>query len=386
MPRCSTLAIHFAATAAAFAQAELPEWAQPIPTTDNAALYYWQAFALLPRWTKAQQAIVDQPEAAPLDSDDAKEAFAASHPAMQAVHRAGALLRCEWGTNWDAGPTIEQPHIARARELARLARFRVMFQEAQGQLDRAVDDGLAICRMARHMTRSGNIDGLIGGANDAVGTYTLALLVPRLSPDQLRGLARRHAALPKAGALRDVVVFEKRLSAGWFTRMVSAGRTAEVIAALNSPLFAADKDAVSRLQEEMRSRPEALAERLKRTAADFDAAAEMIDLAPDEFDKRWQELALRASADTPSLTLLVLPGLEQLRANWRRIQVRHAMLQAGIAYRLMGDEGLERHPDPTVDKPFQMQSTSTGFELRSHLPLFGNGPMFIRFGQPAPAK
>src|SRR5436190_6690171 len=127
---CSTLAlasIVFAGTAT-FAEADLPEWAQPIPTTDNAALFYWQAFALTPPWTKAQAAIVDQPETAMLDSDDAREAFAASHPAMKAVHRASALLRCEWGTNWDAGPTIEQPVIARARELARLARFRVMFQ------------------------------------------------------------------------------------------------------------------------------------------------------------------------------------------------------------------------------------------------------------------
>ena len=68
-----------------------------------------------------------------------------------------------------------------------------------------------------------------------------------------------------------------------------------------------------------------------------------------------------------------------------RMQVRQAMLQAGIAWRLEGEAGLAKHPDPTAKQPFLLKksesSPETRFDLFGHHPL-GTGLVVLRFDGP----
>ena len=95
---------------------------------DNAALRYWLAFAVMPQWTPEQDAIVANWEVAALDGT-AKAVLDQGAEALDLLQRAGELKQCDWGLVAD-GPQTLMPHLAKARQLARLAALRIRYRIA----------------------------------------------------------------------------------------------------------------------------------------------------------------------------------------------------------------------------------------------------------------
>ena len=79
---------------------------------DNAALQYWQAFALLPTLDQDQKRILEDWNTVPLD-DAVRKLLASSRSTLMYAHRAAKLRRCDWGLDYRDGISLHLPHLAR---------------------------------------------------------------------------------------------------------------------------------------------------------------------------------------------------------------------------------------------------------------------------------
>jgi hypothetical protein len=116
----------------------------------NAALQYWQAFALLP----------------PIDVDQAKRLEnwqdIAHEPAIQKLVddfgpsreyllRASRRPACDWGLDYHDGEFLQLPYLGKARILARMAALHARREFEHGRWASGVEDIQALFQMSRHL-------------------------------------------------------------------------------------------------------------------------------------------------------------------------------------------------------------------------------------------
>src|SRR5215210_158999 len=120
------------------------------PVSNNAALQYWQAFAMLPALDAKQEKLLENWSEAPLD-DAVSKLLDQSHPSLMFLHRAAKLQRCDWGLDYDDGISMLLPHLTKARVLSRLAALdaRRAFEAHQG--DRAREDAFGMVALAHQV-------------------------------------------------------------------------------------------------------------------------------------------------------------------------------------------------------------------------------------------
>ena len=87
----------------------------------NAALQYWQAFAQMPPLDTVRQKLLDDWKTVRLDDPDVQKLLAESHASMKYLWRAAKLKQCDWGLDYNDGISMMLPHLAKSRDLARLA-------------------------------------------------------------------------------------------------------------------------------------------------------------------------------------------------------------------------------------------------------------------------
>src|SRR5439155_12326489 len=114
----------------------------------NAALKYWQAFTQM-NFTKEQEKLLEEWSKAPLDAATDKLLDSAKM-ALLYLHRGAKLDACDWGLDYEDGPGLLLPHLAKSRALTRLAALHACREFAQGRAPAAVDDALAALALARH--------------------------------------------------------------------------------------------------------------------------------------------------------------------------------------------------------------------------------------------
>jgi hypothetical protein len=131
----------------------------------NAALRYWQAFALM------QDVPTSEADARELDSivkgelpwDEAKfgTLIDRNAEALATMRRATELPICDWGLDLDLGPAAPVAHIAKARALARLNALAGIRLASQGNQRQAVDTWLNGFRFAQHLSQDGTMVGVL---------------------------------------------------------------------------------------------------------------------------------------------------------------------------------------------------------------------------------
>jgi hypothetical protein len=150
----SALLIFLAATSA-------PAQTKRIAETRNAALRYWQAFAELqdPPADKATTELLEKTAAGDAAWDEAKlgPILDKNEDAILAMQRATKLPECDWGLEYERGPSASIAYVPRARVLARLNTLYGMRMAARGKTQEAIDAWLTGIRFAQHLTRGGGL-------------------------------------------------------------------------------------------------------------------------------------------------------------------------------------------------------------------------------------
>jgi hypothetical protein len=268
-------------------------------TVPNAAVIYWQAFALLPaplvEPQKAKyEAAVANP-AAPV-ADDLKPIVASFAGSLAELHRAARVAACDWTLDYEAGAECCLPHLEKARALSKAALLRARLGFATGKTDEAVADVVAVLKLARDCGSSPVlISLLVDAAIEKSATEVLEVNLARLSPEQLDRLAKAIDALPATPSVADCIRHEGKMFGDWMARVIDAEAAkvadpkagGKVLAAL-FPLVPADDEAERRKLFDLLSVAD-VRESLRLARADYEQAAAIADLPAAERRSRWAD-------------------------------------------------------------------------------------------------
>jgi len=350
----------------------------PAPAA-NAALQYWLAFAVLPVLNDEEDALVAQFATAPID-EKVEKVVSRSETALRLMHRGAALRHCDWGLNLEAdGPGTMLPHLAKARQLCRLACLRARWRFERGEDQAAFDDLTAVFRLARHLEQDSILIGILVRIALERGAITVAAArLPRAKPEALRAFRDAIGALPPTATMKDAIEAERRFCLGWIRRKFDETGPKKGLAAL-LVLMGKDEDAKAVLKA-TGGTEEGLRKFLDEADAFYTELADLQPLTRDEFEpavRAFEEKVEKAN----HLIKMLVPAVGRSWYSEAAARTKLAMLKAAIDVALEGKAALEKHKDPYGDGPFGYKALrGKAFELRSRLVVPKKGPVVLRVG------
>jgi len=370
-----TLMLTVVMLAPSFAIAESP--AGKTDLWPNAALQYWQAFALMPNFDKDEEKIIDEWKTVPLN-EAAMKLINSSYGSIQFLNRAAKMSRCDWGLDYDDGISLILVHLNKARNLAKLAALHARYHFEQGHWVVGREIATSLMVMARHVSRDPVMIGQLvrymieGEVIDLVAPY-----VPQLKADPAK-IAALYESMPKAVTLTQVVLNEKQHMTSSIIKQLKEidqrknGNWRELwdkmLDGPNTP------DALKRFET-----LDQLVKQLEALGPVYDELASLLTLPKEQFDAQYPAFKEKTKAAHPLATIL-LPAMDKVVAKERRHQARMAMLMAGIAVAQGGPDKLKDTKDPFGTGPFEYRGLDKGFELKSKLQVDGQ-PVTLVVGQ-----
>jgi hypothetical protein len=343
------------------------------PVSDNAALQYWQAFAMLPALDAEQEKLLEECLTAPLD-DATTALLDKSRPSLMFLHRAAKLRNCDWGFDYRDGISLYLPHLAKARTLARIAVLDARRAFEKGPSSAARDDAFGIVALARQVGGDHTlVSMLVCYALENQMIDLVAPQVPKLGADYADAVAM-FKTLPPSPRLDHAVMCERRLMASILRQLNEAearrpGGWREVWQNTTGPDTPESLENIDSLAK--------LTQLLEDFQSTYDELGQLVMLPHAEFDAKYPEFVERARAANPMAELL-LPAMDKVAAAQRKTEVRMAMLLASIAVAEGGPEKLADLKDPFGDGPFTYRELPGGFELSSKLEADGK-PVTVKF-------
>jgi len=335
------------------------------PAADNAALFYWRAFAAMPNLDEKQEtALRDAAQKPDPVSEAAAKILTQGNSAMRELHRGAKCSRCVWATPLEDGAETLLPHCGKARQLARLACARARLNFQQGRPAAAIDDLADVMTLGRHLATDGLlVSVLVDYAVERLAVETAARHLGDLQPAQLQEFAARLDRLPPATTMHRAMEIEKECLLEPFIRDLSGPEGKEKAISLLKSL--GDEKDPNRKALRGFSR-EQLLEGLKALPPVYDKIAVMMDRPPAEM-KSVESLLAGVSPAARALGMGLLPAAVACRTHEVIHQTRRAMFEAPLAVVRGGPEQLkaEAWKDPYAGGPFSYEKTAPGFRLTS---------------------
>jgi hypothetical protein len=265
------------------------------------------------------------------DSREAEALLDQGRAALEALRRAAACPRCDWGPN----KTLELPlaDFSAARRLAVLAALRADRAVRGGDLGAALDDLLAVMALGRHLGQGLYLCGMAGFPMEDLAGDRLQGLLDKLDRETCRDLAARLDALPPlpdlAAAVRAEQDYFRASSRDWLAALDEA----EVGPAVRAQ-FGESAEEMLRASGGSKARLLALADETLRAFDRLVSAAEghTAELA-----------ALREAAPGNPLLADVLHSFDRVRPLWQRFQAQAHQLADRVAAAAQG-AGADRGP------------------------------------------
>jgi hypothetical protein len=358
------------------AMAQAPD--APHDLAANAALKYWQAFALMPPLDADQEKLLAEWNKVPLDAA-ALKLIAASGESRLYLHRGAKIPRCDWSLDYEDGMGLLLPYLAKARDLARLTALHARHEFEQGHWESGADDATDILALARHVGSEPTMLCIL--VRYLIESTAIDLLAPHLP--ELRAVSPRivssYEALPAGATFEQAyLTMEKRYAIGWLARRL---REAEA----RKPGGWRDAWNAAFVEEEGRDFAKTIGsgEQAIKMVEDLlpvcDQLARLVALPREEFEAQYPAFKAKTKAAHP-LAGLILTAPDRVLATAHRNQARMAMLKAAMAIVEGGPDRLKGIKDPFGDGPFEYRALDGGFELKSKL-LFQGQPVTLIVGR-----
>jgi len=339
----------------------------------NAALYYWQAFATLPKFSEAENKIIGDSLVAPLN-ETARKILAESEYSLSMLHRGTALKHCDWGINFEEdGVHVLLPHVAASRVLTSLAclRARERFQTGQNP-DGAIDDLLAAMVLGRHISVDGSLISVLVGYNIEYRVIeTLGVELPSLDRKKVSDLKTQFDAMPPFGTQASALLACEKVTLEWFIRKVKETKDKEGLQTFLSWVGISEegdsdlKSKAATFLKECGGTAEGVVKFAEEALPAYDVVAKILDLPLDEFEKGFKVESIKY-AGNPVYNVF-FPALSKSRQARVRSDVRRSLFSAALAVTLAGQDALKNHLDPVGGGRFDFTPFKAGFELRSKM-------------------
>jgi hypothetical protein len=356
----------------------------------NAAMKYWQAFALLPALDKDEEKLLEQWNKVPLDAA-ALKLIETSRESRDYLHRGAMAPRCDWSLDFEDGIFLRLPHLSKSLTLARLAALHARREFEQGRGEAGWRDVTDLLALARHVAVVPvMIEQMVGYVIEATAIHAAAPYLPGLKSVLPEAASAALGALPPGPTLQQMVLAEKQLGPVWLIRELKEaerrkpGSWRDVWDRVSEVVSGGAGAPESRDREVLRSVKsfEQLIMMLEGLNVFYDHVATLSALPWTEFDAQFPEFAERAKAAN-ALAALNLPNKDKFVSAERRARTRMAMFRAAVSVVQGGTDRLQDVKDPFGDGPFEYRALGEGFELRSKS-LFQGKPVTLTVGRRAP--
>lgn len=371
-----SLALALPGASSTAAEAPTPDAGHAPPA--NAALQYWQAFALMPSLDKNQEKRLEDWNKVPLDGATL-ELIATFEESRLYLLRGAKLRNCDWGLDYEDGMGLLLPYLAKARDVARLAALHARHEIEQGHVEAGAEDATAILALARHVGSDPIVISiLVRYMIEATAIDLVASSLPELqtlAPE----IVSAYEALPAGATFQSAyLTMEKEHTIRWLVKKLRDAEARKKGAWREVWKNATDRpgglDAINRV--DTIEQAVKLTEDLLPVCDDL---ATLVALPGEEFDARYPEFKKTTKAAHP-LAGYFLTTPDTILATQRRNQARMELLKAAIAVVRGGSDKLKDIKDPFGAGPFEYRPLDKGFELKSKL-LFHDQPVTLTVGQ-----
>ena len=341
--------------------------AAPQRNNCEAAVEYWQGFSLIPPMDDARQKIMSNVDTVPLDPA-ARKLIEDSAPALTQLHRGSACGNCDWNLHAEDGYRMLMPHLAKGRELARLAFLRARQQIEQHQFGPAAQDVCDALVLSRRLGADAvAIAVLVDDNVEQTAVDTIGPHLRQLDANALTVLSQRLGQLPAGPTLLDSLRVERQIGLEvLITQLNTAPATDDWRQRLTESMgIGGPENPEPDAQNQLRAvqSPQQLAQQLARLRPIYDLFPDALKLPEDQAHARLAEI--RQQVKAIPLGAYVVTDYSRFYDKHMAAQTRLAMVRAAVEVVRGGRDQLKNIPDPATGQPFEYQAAGKGFELRS---------------------
>lgn len=343
-------------------QSESPA-TRPEATAGNAALQYWQAFALIPPpEVLTPQMLVDWNKVAL--NGTVKKAVESSDNSLYFMHRAMKFDACEWGLADELGAEMPLPHLSKSRELGRVALLRARVRLEEGDANGAIDDAIATLWLSRSVGRDRwMISRLVQISIEGSVVGFVAANLDRFPEPALRKWEEAVARAPEARKLSAILLDESDLVLAPLKEAITGD--AETTWKRWETILG--KESAARLKKELKGDPAQLKAAVDEAAKLWRELAGASDRPYTDAEARELAEVQKRAGESNALVKLFAPSISVPNQAIAAMTTKQQMLHAAIVRRLDGVAAFERVHDPFGDGPFERVPEPGGYALRSKL-------------------
>ena len=349
------------------------------PLDNNAALSYWQGFALMPPMddpTRQRMASIMRGDSSV--DDDMRKLVAASENSLDFLYRGANIESCGWGLAYETGPYAYLPHLGKARELSRVALIRARIRFDAGQAEEGMKDTIAAIQLARHAGQDGVvvlINVLVGYAIESEAIETIVDSLQHLNQQQRNEFETRINQFQPTDDMKAALRGERDVFLGWLIREIESDRSRDRILEL-----ASESTEPATIAQVKQASPEQLLNWSKAMGELYDAVINAIGQTDESIETAKKlEAHIDQQISINPLAKMFLPAFGQARLAGKRYVTKRAQLSAAFALFRSGPSALdgEAFRDPFGDGPFQLKRLDDGAELISDL-KHGDNPIKLQ--------
>lgn len=194
-------------------------FASPAKVT-NAALVYWQAFALLPELSDGDTKLLSHLEKDEQPLNKAEPLLAGSRLALGLIRHVKPDTPCRWELIED-GPSTLLPHLSKARLLARLLILKARIDAKSGDRAMALDQLSQALLLARNVDDGVLVQMLVGDSIESLAVDAAQELLPTLDRRSRDRLSEAIVNLPPRATFGKAIMYERDVFAEWLRPIVS---------------------------------------------------------------------------------------------------------------------------------------------------------------------
>ena len=285
---------------------------------ENAALVYWQAFALLPELSGEDTKLLTDLEKGSELGVDARSLLTRSKTALSLISHLQPDMPCRWELI-ENGPSTLLPHLSKARTLARLLVLQARVDAESGKMEAAVDHLTQAFLVARNVDEGVLVQMVVGDAIESLAADVALSLLPKLDASSRDRFAEALSKLPKRTTFTQAMRHERDVFGRGAGKMMSD--------ALEQLGKGEDSPAVRAILAGTEKRQ---AMWLEELLAEYDKVIEASELPLAEANKNFERIEEEVQDSSNPLIQLMMPSLVGTNQKHARVDARIAKLETRL--------------------------------------------------------
>lgn len=190
----------------------------------NAALFYWQAFALLPQLDPQQAGLVNRAIQKSTIDPKVEKILDQCQSSFELTQRINPEMACDWGIVSN-GPMTHLPHLGKAKMLAQLCVLQAKRNLSNDKHKSAMKNIQSAMLIGRHIDEGEIVCLLVGNAIKRDVMRGLRSSKDHINPSIAKIITQLFRRIPKSATLKGAIIYEGDSFTNWLQIVFKNGET-----------------------------------------------------------------------------------------------------------------------------------------------------------------